>query len=225
MTELTEKVLDLLRENGFEKDKALEALTSIYSEVEYSIWENVRLSPGVFYGVKDIVWYNLEHLPNGGEEKGASNLRLLGTVLPNFIYSFNDADYINKTEVPAFLREVDFILSKWDKSWRLANLYTNLPIGWQGGTNPSKIIIHERTESPKKYMPGEQTSRTSRILGPTGDRLNIQKNNEYQVFCSLDDEIGEYGQGPIFYGVLMQLREAARKAIEYDKDLRLIFDN
>lgn len=218
MTDITDKVINLLRENGIDKTHTLETLANVYSEIEFSMWETIKLNAGVFYGIKDLVFYNLEHLANGGEERGLSDLRFIGTVFPNFIYSFNDVDFIKNSDLQALLDEIDLISSKWNKSWRMANIYTNVPISWQGGDNPSKCIFHERGESSAKYVPN-QLSRTSRILGPNG--TNIRKEIENYVYCVIDEEIGEYGQGPILYGVLLQLRSAVSKAIQNGKDLKL----
>lgn len=218
MTDITEKIINLLRENGIDKAHTLDTLSSVYSEIEFSMWETIKLNAGVFYGLKDLVFYNLEHLASNGEDRGLSNLRFIGTIFPNFIYSFNDVDFIKNDELPALLAEINLITSKWDKSWRMANIYTNTPTSWQGGDNPSKVIFHERGESPTKYV-SNAVSRTSRILGPNGS--NLRRDAESYVYCVIDEEIGEYGQGPILYGVMIQLREAVNKAIVNGKDLKL----
>lgn len=219
MTNITKQIYDLLTKNNILKDDMLQVLYNTSQELELELWEKVTINPMMLDGLKDIVWYNLEHLPQGGESKGLSNLRFLNTVYPYFIFTANESPLIGLTYIKELYNEINDIISKWNANWRLAALYTKSSMGWQGGDEPSKLIIYDKDESPAKY--GYNQTYGS-ILGSNGK--SIKKINEDIVLCSLDTEIGSYVNGTILYNTLVKLKESCRRAIQGEKDLMIEFE-
>jgi hypothetical protein len=218
MNELTGKISKLLLDNGISKKDLLNTLANVYQEIELSFWEHCNMTPMIFYNIKDIIWYNLEHLPNGGEIRGLSDLRFLGTVYPNLIYCCNDTNIIELEDIPKLLLELDDIINKWNRNWNFVSLYTKSNNGWQGGQEASKVIIVEGNESPTKYG---YNSTYGKIVGVNGK--NIVKYDIDTVICTIDVPIGEYVQGHILYHTLFQLKECCKRAIKNQKDIMIDF--
>jgi hypothetical protein len=216
LTELTNKILDILRESGIEKKDSLEALYNIYAEVEFSMWEKINLNVNSLNELKDLIFYNLEHLEKGGPALGVSDLNLFGTVFPNFIYLFDGLDYMENEKLPSLLKELEEIISKWDKNWRLAKIYAKAYTEIKNDEE-IKVIFHNRNESPAKYA--KIISTKSTILGPDGN--NIKKEAEQYIYCMVDVKIGEYIQGTIMKDMLLTIRDHVRKAIESGKGIKL----
>jgi hypothetical protein len=188
--------------------------------LEVNLWENITLSASIFYNLKDLVWYNLEHLPNDGEPKGISNLRYLGTKFPNLIYCCNDSNIIKYSTAKELLKELEVINRNWNKDWPYVTLYSKSGTDWQGGENPSPVIIYDaRTESPTKY--GYNTH-YGNILGTDGNL--IKKYDINTVLCSINDSIGEYLSGSILYNMLIQLTQVCRNAVKNNRDIIVTLD-
>lgn len=221
MNQITEKIINLLQENGIEKNHYLDTLSKCYHDIQMTLWERISISPSNFYNLKDIIWYNLEHLPNGGETKGLSDLRFLGTKYPALIYCCNDTDIVSNQNVVSLLEEIESIINQWNKDWALVSLYTKSELGWNGGDNPSKVVIYDaRTESPSKY--GYNTN-YGNIVGADGKI--IKKLDIDTVLCAVDGfKIGEYVNGQILYNVLIKMREVCKKAIKNGKDIKFDFE-
>lgn len=219
MTDITKQIYDLLIKNNIPKDDMLQILYRTSQELESELWEKITVNPMMLDGLKDIIWYNLEHLPQGGEFKGLSNLRFLNTIYPHFIFIANESPLIGLNYVKELYSEINDIISKWNANWKIAALYTKSSMGWQGGEEPSKLIIYEKGESPAKY--GYNQTYGS-ILGSNGKA--IKKINEDIVLCSLDTEIGSYVNGAILYNTLVKLKEACKRAIQGEKDLMIEFE-
>lgn len=219
MNELTKKIYDLLKDNNIDREKMLETLRYSYKELEVSLWENITISQNMFCTLKDTIWYNLEHLPNGGEEKGVTSLKYLGIKFPNFIYSFNESNIIENNNLEPLLSEINEIIRLWDRKWKMANLYTNSLDGWQGGKNASKVIIYDSfTESPTKYG----YNRYSNILDSSGKAY--KKMLDDTVLCELNYNIGEFSNGQILYNILIQLKNACSKSLNNKRDVRIIYE-
>ena len=220
MNDLSKEVLEIFEKNNIPKNSILETLSIIYRDLQLELWETITISPSVFYNLKDLVWYNLEHVKSGGELKGVSNLRFLGTKFPNFIYCCNDSNLIEFKNISQLLDEVEDIIQSWDKNWKSVTLFTKGDIGWQGGVNPSPVIIYENNvESPTKYG---YNSRYNNIVDAQGN--SIKKYDFNTVLCSLDVPIGEYANGQILYNMIFQLRETCKRAIRNERDIRIEFE-
>lgn len=220
LTDITKKVYDVLKENGIAKNEILQTLYKISNELECELWEKIIISPMMLNSLKDIVWYNLEHVEQNGENIGISNLRHLGTLFPYFIYTANDSQLLSHEYVKELYNEINKIIAAWDSKWKLVTLFTKSSMGWHGGDNPSKVIIYDgKTESPAKY--GYNQTYGS-ILGSNGRQ--IKKNDEGIVLCALETNIGEYVNGTILYNTLIQLREACKKAVVNSKDVLIEYE-
>jgi hypothetical protein len=220
MNDLSKAVLEILEKNNVSKQNILETLSLIYRDMELELWETITVSPPIFYGLKDLIWYNMEHLPSGGEARGISNLRFLGTKFPNFIYCCNDNNIIELANISGLLLEIETIIQTWNKDWWFATLFTKSSEGWQGGENPSKVIIYDsRTETPTKY--GYNT-KYNNIFDVKGE--SIKKYDFDTVLCELDVPIGEFANGQILYNLLFQLRETCKRAIRNKRDIKIEFE-
>lgn len=218
MKELSNKIYLLLKEDGFSDEKVLDELITIYKDIENNIWEVIDLNPMTLYSLKDIIWYNLEHLPSGGEEIGVSNLRYLSTKFPHIACFCNDNDYILVNDIPNLLNELEQIKSLWNINWKFVNLYTKSNIPWSYGENPSTIIIHNNSESPQKY--GYNTNYGS-ILDSKGNK--IPKYGLETPLCSIHTTIGEYENGQILNFVLLDLISICKKALINKKNIKINF--
>ena len=219
MREITQKVYDLLEQNGIPKRDMVKVLDRISLEMESELWEKITISPVMFDSLKDIVWYNLEHLPQGGEAIGLSDLRYLSTLYPYFIFAANESPVLPLEYVKNLYTEIDNIIKAWNGKWKFVGLFTKSSAGWHGGEEPSKLIIYGKGESPSKY--GYKQTYGS-ILG--SNEKQIQKLTEDIVLCAVDDEIGDYVNGQILYNTLVKLKEVCKRAIQYNKDVMIEFE-
>lgn len=199
--DLTSQIVNIMRENNIEGYNMLDTLSNIYSNIESSLFNKIETDPSVFYAIKDIVWYNLEYLPN--TEKGIANLSSLGSKFPHVIYSFNESDYIRNKDLHNTNEELKTIISKWNDDLIIAHIYSN-----SNFKQNDKIIIHDNTETYKKYLPKD-------ILNINGKSIE----NDYKVFCALSGKIGNYNK--IFYNYLLKFQSMVEKSIKENKDLRI----
>lgn len=220
MNDLSTKVYELLKENNISNSEMLDTLSTIYKDLEISLWETINISPMMFYSLKDIVWYNLEHVPKGGETNGVSSLRYLGTAFPHLIYACNENDVITCEEAQGLLNELDEISLKWNTNWKFVSLYTKSSNGWKGGDNPSKIIIYDaKAESPSKF--GYNSSYGS-IVDSRGNK--IAKHDLDTVLCAIDISIGEYVNSQILFNLIIKLKEVCKKSLKNKRDIKVIFE-
>ncbi|MFW6008581.1 MAG: hypothetical protein ACOCP8_04870 [archaeon] len=220
MNQITKKIYNLLKDNNIPDSDMEYKLQYTIKELNNFLWYNIIINPILFYRVKDIVWYNQEHLINNGQKKGITDLRYLGSKYPNFIMCGNDSNIIETDKIPNLLIEIEDIIKCWDKNWKYVELYTKSPEGWQGGIdNPSKVIIyHSETETPMKY--GYNKTYGS-IINEHGNK--IKKIDDNIVLCSLGESIGEYSHGTMLFQLLIQLKQSCIKAINLKQNIKLNF--
>ncbi|MFW6242949.1 MAG: hypothetical protein ACOC2W_02225 [bacterium] len=219
MREITQKIYNLLKDNKIKEENMTHKLELAIKELNSILWENIVVNPALFYSLKDIIWYNFEHLPAGGEEKGISDLRYLGSKCPYLIECGNSSDVVLIENIEKLLNEIELIINSWNKDWKFASLYTRSPNGWQGGKDPSQVIIYDKkTESPSKY--GYNTNYGS-IVDSKGNK--IKKFDDYVVLCSLGQSIGEFSHGTMLYQLLTKLKQGCMKAINNEKNIKINF--
>lgn len=218
MQELSNKIYNLLKEQEFDDKSTLDELIRVYKDIEDNIWEIIDLNPMTLYSLKDVIWYNLEHLPNGGEEIGVSSLKYLSSRFPEIASFCNESDYILNENVPALLSELEMVKLLWSINWKFVNLYTKSHTGWTYGENPSKIIIHGVDESPQKY--GYNTN-YGNILDSKGEK--IKKLGLETPLCSVHTIIGEYENGQILNFILLDLISICKKALINKKNIKINF--
>ena len=221
MTDLTKKIIKLLNDNGITNENIIDELNLTISEIESTMWEQIIINPILLYSLKDVIWYNYEHIPNGGIEYGLSNLKHLGTVCPNLINFGNESMFFDLKDIPHLLEELNDISSKWNSKWKIANLYAKSYENWKyGETNPSNVIIHNQNESPSNYGYNQTYGP---IVGLNGEQ--IKKVSDNTILCQLSDNIGEYAQGTILFQLLTQIKYICNKSINNGKSIKINFEH
>jgi hypothetical protein len=224
MDELVNKIIDLFKEKNIDKKQMPQYMVEIYDKINYMLWEKVNLAPILFYNLKDTVWYNLEHIPMGGEERGMSDLRFLGKKYPTFISACMEDLYVDEDNVPKLLEELLDISRKWSSDWVFVQLIAKSDEIWSSDEkNPTPIVIYEAgKEGPTKY--GYKTGKNkSVILNSSGD--NIHTSQLETVHCCIESKLGTYGKEPLIRGLLNNLIVSCQKATKSKKGLYFDFEN
>ncbi|AEO93932.1 gp689 [Bacillus phage G] len=225
MKDLTDKILQILKEEGIEDRDIRSQLSQVVDNIESRLWMKIPLSLPLLYNLKDTVWYNLEHLPSGGKEKGIDDLRLIGSKYPTFMFYGNDDFYITNDVLKDLLKELEDILKQWSNEWVFVQLFTKSTNGWNGGeNNPSPVVIYDpnKGESPSKY--GYQPSKSQfKIFSTNGDIIVPEKQE--MVLCSLETKLGIYGREPMMKAQLERLIYTCKKCIEGNKGMLIDTEN
>lgn len=221
MEDLTDKILKLLQEEEIAPNEIRNTLSKIVEEIDQKLWVKLSLSLPLFYNLKDTVWYNLEHLQNGGKEKGMDNLRLMGTKYPTLMFDGNNDIYISNSKLPMLLLELEEISSKWSNDWAFVQLFTKSLDGWNGGTeNPSPVVIYDpnQGESPAKYG-YKYNQKQFNVFDSKGEYMTHEKHE--MVLCSIETKLGTYGREPMIRSQLDRLIDACKKGISSNKGIML----
>jgi hypothetical protein len=221
MNDITSKILNILEEENVTPEKMEEELIKVIENIKYRLWEKISVSPAILYSLKDIVWFNLEHLPLGGESKGNSSLKYLGAKFPILAYKV-DIGYINKENIIPLLSELEEISNEWSNDWTNVQLFTQSNEGWNGGVNdPSPVIIYDsNTEKPSKY--GYKHYPSSSVI--INDDIVFSEQQEI-VLCAISSKLGLYGQEPLMRLFLQNLINVCKKAIKNNKGIQIEFSN
>ena len=225
MEDLTNKILQLLKEEGVELKNAKNELSKVIENIENRFWIKLQISPSLFYNLKDTIWYNLEHLPNGGNVKGKDDLRFIGSNYPVLMYSGNDDIYINTEQLQPLLLELEDISKKWSNQWSFVQLFTKSANGWNGGKDdPSPVIIYEpsKGETPGKYGYYQSSKSNFGIFNSNGEFMNIKQKEI--VLCAIETKLGTYGREPMMRTLLDRLIDACRRGIQNQKGIILDFE-
>lgn len=222
--DITKKVLKLLEEEGVQPKEVVDVLNRVYLEIEHQLWEKINVNPVLLYNLKDTIWYNLEHVSSGGESKGLSDLRYLGSKYPTFTFIANEDIYVLKDQIDDLIKELEDISLKWSSDWTFVQLLTKSNEGWNGGNeNPSPVIIYDpNVESPSKY--GYRTNYTpqSAILNANGEKMTVQYQE--QVLCPIEEKLGTYSKEPLIRQLLEKLLETCKKAKKDNKGVLFDFN-
>lgn len=194
-----------------------QVLTRSAEDIENSLWERITISLPLLYSLKDIVWYNLEHLPNEGERKGRSTLKWMGSSFPHFI--FQDNLHVKKDKVELFLSDLEKIRGKWSNEFYYVSISSKTD-NWSGGSeNPSAVIIYDQAqEKPSKYGYNPYNMYSSGITDKDGKILSSQMEI---VLCSVESKLGTYGKEPLIRSLLENMIECCKRAIKFEKGVYL----
>lgn len=215
MSNITNKVLNLLTEEGISPINMRDSLLEVMRNIEFELWESIRISTPLLYNLKDTIWYNMEHLVSGGSQKGKCDLRYLGSKFPTLMFNTNDY-YIVKENVQPLLLELESIRQQWSSNLSFVQLYTKSNEGFNGGKeDPSPVIIYDpNIESPTKYG---YTSTPSYIYDDNGDEIPFREI----VLCSIEMKLGTYDREPLMKQLLDLLIETCKKAIANNKGIAI----
>ena len=215
---ISKQILDLLTQNGIGQDEMEQVLSNVSKDIQLMLWTKTPVSLPLLYNLKDVIWYNLEHLPLGGEEKGKSTLKWMGSVFPNFIFS--DSLLIPNEKVQSILNELEKIRNLWSNEWYFVTLKSKTD-NWSGGlNNPSNVIIYDSTtERPSKYGYNPRIRNTNSILDSYGNPLGI--SDDETVLCAIESKLGSYGQEPLMRNLVESLISSCKKALNFNKGVML----
>lgn len=215
---ISKQILDLLTQNGIGHDEIEQVLSNVSKDIELMLWTKAPVSLPLLYNLKDVVWYNLEHLPLGGEEKGRSTLKWMGSVFPNFIFS--DSLLIPNEKVQSMLDELEQIRNFWSNEWYFVSLKSKTET-WKGGLeDPSNVIIYDSlSERPSKYGYNPHSRNSNIILDSYGNPIN--NSDSEVVLCAIESKLGSYGKEPLMRNLIESLISACKKALNFDKGVML----
>lgn len=227
MDEIAFKLLEIFKEKDIDKKNIPYIMSELSEKINFILWERVTLLPQTFYNLKDTIWYNLEHIVLGGEQKGMSDLRFMGKKYPNLISLCSDDLYLHEENVQPLLDELMTISKQWSNQWTFVQLITKSDDMWSSNEeNPTPIVIYEpNVESPSKYGYKTNTSNgnSNLILNTRGESIQSKKLDV--VHCCLETKLGTYGQEPLMRGLLDSLITTCNKAIKNKKGIYFDFEN
>lgn len=225
MSDITNKILNVLKEYGIAMENIPTELYKIQQEIDEILWERIVISPTVFYRLKDTIFFNFEHLDHHEEITGKTNLKYFGTKYPVFLMGTGTC-YINNEYIKLILEELNDIKSKWNGQLYSAHLYSKVNFDWIiGDENPSQMIVYnkDKNESPSKYgyYNNEFNNNYGQIYGADG---NVIKKNQNTILCSIQ-KMDMYREYNLLTQTLDNLYNVIKLANEKNKGVFLDFEN
>ena len=102
MLPLSEKIYNLLSEEGIQEHEMLEVLQNIYQNIYVSKYSDAELSDKMYNKIRDIVWYNIEHK--------SDNFSDWGSLFPVFMSElFNGTVITDREKIKVLLKELEEI--------------------------------------------------------------------------------------------------------------------
>lgn len=221
MTELSNEILNVLNKYNIKPEEISIQLQIINEELINDLWQKIYISEDILYNFKDTVFYNFEHIALGGPAVGKTNLKYLGINYPKLMYCFNDTPYILKEDIDSLLQELKDIKSKWNTDIFIANLYSKSNLGWNGGDNPSEVIIFEKNKDSLAQYGYKYNSTYSSLYDSTGNKLKLDNDI---ILCSIR-KINEYNTYNIFTNLLNNLYNTCLKAQKSNKGIYIDINN
>jgi hypothetical protein len=224
MEDLTSKVLNLLESEGIRKAEIRDTLIRIIEEADNRTWEITNTSLQLLHNLKDTIWYNLEHIPSGGEVKGKDDLRFFGTKYSQFMNTANHEPYVAPDDVESLLNELEEIQSKWSEDWSLVQLIVKSDEPLRiGPDSPSPVIIYDpQKESPTKY--GYKAYKQNYGIVDSAGNF-IESKEPETVLCAIEMKLGTYGRAALMRSQVTKLIEVAKRALNSKKGIAFDFDS
>jgi hypothetical protein len=221
MSDLSEKILNILLDEGINKEDISSTLFNIQSEIETKLWEKINVSPLIFFKLKDTIFYNFEYCNYNDKPTGKTTLKDFGRNYPILMFNFNASTYVLKEDVELLLKEIEDIRSKWNQNICIANIYTKSNFSWNvGDENPSSLIIYnEENETPMTH--GYYNNSYSNIFDSSGQKI---KHEEEIVLCAIQ-KIGIYSEYNLLTQLLDNLYNVINEAQKNQKGLCIDLDN
>lgn len=222
MSDLSNKILKVLSEQGISDIDISTELFKVREEIEILLWEKITISPLICYMLKDTIFFNFEHLEYSNDITGRTDLRNYGQQYPVLMFGFNGDSYIEKEFISQLFDEIGKIKSKWNSNIYVANLSSTRDFDWNvGEKDPSTLIVYDKdTESPKKYGAYSNSGNYSNIYGTDG---NPMKRNDETVLCAIR-KIDMYREYNLLTETLNNLYNTIRNAIENQKGIHINFN-
>ena len=221
MSELSDKILNILLENNVKPENISQTLYGIHDEIENRLWEKINISPLAFYNLKDTIFYNFEYRYYNDNPTGKSNLKNYGKNYPLLMIGINGSTYINNDSIDLILNELTDIKTKWNENIFFTELYARTEFDWAiGDNNSSKLIIYNKeTETPMTH--GLYSNNYSNIYDVQGNNI---KSDDNVVLCSIR-KIDLYREYNLLTQTLNNLYNIIKKASENKKGVYINFDD
>ncbi len=217
-----QQVISILENNGLKNQSLIVALNNIVDNYINLKYETIQIEQPMFYTLQDFIWYNFEHIPQGGEELGKTTLKFLGTKYPYIIYQLINQQLVDNEHLESIQEELKEILNKWKNDLSLVEIYsTDNDIPIVGGDNPTEIIIHKSTEHPSKYA-NNIVSKTLPLVDTNGNQ--IVRPGKHYLYCKVYGQINTFEQTNILKGTLERLLHVVNLAIQNKKGLWIQFE-
>ena len=217
-----QQVISILENNGLKNQSLIVALNNIVDNYIDLKYEKIQIEQPMFYTLQDFIWYNFEHIPQGGEEFGKTTLKFLGTKYPYIIYQLVNQQLVDNEHLESIQKELKEILEKWKNDLSLVEIYsTDNDIPIIGGDNPTEIIIHKSTEHPSKYA-NNIVSKALPLVDTNGNQI-IRPGKHY-LYCKVYGQINTFEQTNILKGTLERLLQVVNLAIQNKKGLWIQFE-
>lgn len=217
-----QQVISILENNGLKNQSLIVALNNIVDNYINLKYETIQIEQPMFYTLQDFIWYNFEHIPQGGEELGKTTLKFLGTKYPHIIYQLVNQQLVDNEHLESIQKELKEILNKWKNDLSLVEIYsTDNDIPIVGGDNPTEIIIHKSTEHPSKYA-NNIVSKTLPLVDTNGNQ--IVRPGKHYLYCKVYGQINTFEQTNILKGTLERLLHVVNLAIQNKKGLWIQFE-
>lgn len=224
MSELSNKVLDLLLENNVDIEDITNILYDIQNDINLKLWEKFTISPYIYLKLKDTIFYNFEYLYYNDNPTGKTDMKYYGKKYPILMYGVSKSSYVLKENLNDLLKEIEDIKSKWNNNIYVANLSSKIDFDWIGGDeNPTKMIIYDKEiETPMKYgYYSYMNNLYDKIYDAHG---NFIKKNEEIVLCSIQ-KMDIYREYSILTHTLDNFYNVIKRAININKGILLDFKN
>ena len=217
-----QQVISILENNGLKNQSLIVALNNIVDNYINLKYETIQIEQPMFYTLQDFIWYNFEHIPQGGEELGKTTLKFLGTKYPYIIYQLVNQQLVDNEHLKSIQKELKEILNEWRNDLSLVEIYsTDNDIPIVGGDNPTEIIIHKSTEHPSKYA-NNIVSKTLPLVDTNGNQ--IVRPGKHYLYCKVYGQINTFEQTNILKGTLERLLHVVNLAIQNKKGLWIQFE-
>ena len=205
-------IIQILEDHGYKGIDLLNQLSNIYDIYQTKFIKLFKIQNYTYFTIlKDTIWYNWE---NEDKKKGVSSLKYFGTKFPYITHLFDGVNIVPNIYLHNLNTEIEQIINLWKETDKiiLANIHTDSNIEIKGGNDkPSLIIIYDQQENPRKYFKDMQA-------------VNALLDEEQYIYCKLLGRINKETNGKIIFNILIDLQNAIKEAILYNKDLSLIID-
>lgn len=205
-------IIQILEDHGYKGIDLLNQLSNIYDTYQAKFIKLFKIQNYTYFTIlKDTIWYNWE---NEDKKKGVSSLKYFGTKFPYITHLFDGVNIVPNIYLHNLNTEIEQIINLWKETDKiiLANIHTDSNIEIKGGNDkPSLIIIYDQQENPRKYFKDMHA-------------VNALLDEEQYIYCKLLGRINKETNGKIIFNILIDLQNAVKEAILYNKDLSLIID-
>lgn len=223
MSDISNKILNILRENDISDEEIHDVLFRIQEEIDEMLWEKITISPTVFYKLRDTIFFNFEHLTYVNDVTGKSNLKYFGCKYPVLMLGISSNNYIKKEYIETLLSELNDIKSKWNDQIYVAELYSKHDFNWViGDKNPTDVIFYNKdNETPATHGYYNNSSSYGNIVDANG--LTI-KRNQNVILCAIN-KLDLYREYNVLTQTLDNLYNSINNANINGKGIILDFEN